>query len=295
LILCHLDHRLRGAAGRADSRFVERLAKRMGLAVVLGSSDVAARARQRRQSIELAAREARYEFFARVARARRCRTLFLAHHADDRVETFLINLFRGAGPAGLAAMRKESERPVAGTTLRLVRPLLSVWRKEIDEYVALHRIKFREDASNQNEAFLRNRIRRRVIPDIEREFGRAVRATLWRTADILALEEAWLSQPAVLGDLQDQLDVRGLRTQPVALQRRIIAAWLRAHGATGIGYDEVENIRALLPTSAPRAKTNLPGGLHVRRRAGKLFLQGKERSARTLGNRRRGRNTTPAS
>src|SRR5438094_475297 len=101
-------------------------------------------------SIEAAARDARYSFFAKVAKRRRCRTIFLAHHADDLVETFLINLCRGAGLTGLAAMREASTRRVDDLDLTIVRPLLGVWRAEIDRYVQERRLRFREDASKKN-------------------------------------------------------------------------------------------------------------------------------------------------
>ena len=97
LIVCHLDHQLRGRSSAADARFVEKLAAKYDVDLALGSTNVRALAAKKKMSIETAAREARYKFFAQVAKRRRCRTIFLAHHADDLVETFLINLFRGAG------------------------------------------------------------------------------------------------------------------------------------------------------------------------------------------------------
>ncbi len=107
LIVCHFEHGLRGRAGKADARFVERLAQRHGLEFELGAADVGALAKERKQSIETAARQERLAFFERVGRRRRCLTIFLAHQADDQVETFLLNLFRGAGGRGLGAMRSE--------------------------------------------------------------------------------------------------------------------------------------------------------------------------------------------
>src|SRR6516162_2135950 len=110
LIVCHLNHRLRGRSSDADARFVKSLVERynQGLAAriqfELGSANVRAFANQKKLSIETAAREARYAFFAETARRRNCTTIFVAHHADDLVETFLMNLFRGAGSAGLAAI-----------------------------------------------------------------------------------------------------------------------------------------------------------------------------------------------
>jgi len=97
LVVCHLDHKLRGAQSRADARFVERLANEFDLPIELSSADVRVLAKKTKMSIETAGRNARYQFFAEVARRLRCRTIFLGHHADDLVETFLINLFRGTG------------------------------------------------------------------------------------------------------------------------------------------------------------------------------------------------------
>src|SRR2546421_1498459 len=189
LIVCHLDHQLRGRSSNADAKFVGRLAAKLNCEFDLGRTDVAALARKTRQSIETAGRVARYEFFARVARRRRCHTLFLAHHADDLVETFLMNLFRGAGPTGLAGMREIASRQVAGNELTIVRPLLGVWREEIDRYIKANRIEFRDDATNENLRPVRNRIRRRLIPYIEKHLGRNVRATIWRDAMLAADED----------------------------------------------------------------------------------------------------------
>ena len=99
LILCHLNHHLRGRSSLADARFVEKIAGKYRAELELESANVRAFATKRKMSIETAARDSRYSFFAKVAKRRRCHTIFLAHHADDLVETFLINLFRGAGSA----------------------------------------------------------------------------------------------------------------------------------------------------------------------------------------------------
>src|SRR4029077_17853471 len=97
LIVCHLNHQLRGRSSAADGRFVEKLAARYGADFEFGSANVRVIAKKKKNSIETAAREARYSFFARTAKRRRCHTIFLGHHADDLVETFLLNLIRGAG------------------------------------------------------------------------------------------------------------------------------------------------------------------------------------------------------
>ncbi len=301
LIVCHLNHELRGRSSNADARFVEKLAakynrKIVGQALRLpssrtgkrsarpttrithvdfepGSANVRALAKKNKMSVEAAAREARYSFFAKVAKRRRCRTIFLAHHADDLVETFLINLFRGAGLAGLAAMREVSMRRVDAVDLIIVRPLLGVWRDEIDKYVREHQLKFREDASNKSLAPLRNRIRRRAIPDLEKMLGRVIRQNIWRTALIAAEEENWIdNQLRVFSDHDTELGVKELRVLPVALQRRTILKWLRVQNVFEIGFEAIERVRSLLDPGAHVAKVNLAQNRHVRRRAGKIFI-----------------------
>jgi tRNA(Ile)-lysidine synthase len=277
LIVCHLNHQLRGRSSQADSRFVEKLVATWNKKIVAhidfepGSADVRALARRNKISIETAARKARYSFFAKVAKRGRCHSIFLAHHADDLVETFLINLFRGAGATGLAAMREVSARRIEGVDLTIVRPLLSVWRDEIDSYVREHRLRFREDASNKNLAPLRNRIRRRIIPYLEKTLGRSIRENIWRTAVIAAEEENWMESqlPNAMGT---DFSVEELRNLPLAFQRRQILKWLRAQEIANVGFDVIERIRSLFAPGSRTAKTNLPQNRHVRRRAGRLFL-----------------------
>jgi tRNA(Ile)-lysidine synthase len=272
LIVCHLDHQLRGRSSRADAHFVEKLAGKYDAGLHLALANVRALAERKNMSIETAAREARYKLFAKIAKKRRCRTIFLAHHADDLVETFLINLFRGSGSAGLAGMREVSTRRIDDVDLTIVRPLLSVWRDEIDNYVRECRLKFREDASNKNLAALRNRIRRRIIPYLEKTLGRSIRQNIWRTAVIAAKEENWIESQLPNAD-GAHLSVRELRALPVALQRRTILKWLRAQNTSEIGFEVIERVRSLLDPDSRTAKTNLPQNRHVRRRAGRIFLE----------------------
>jgi tRNA(Ile)-lysidine synthase len=274
LIVCHLNHQLRGRSSRVDAIFVKKLAAKYDVDLALGATDVRALAARTKQSIETAARDARYRFFAQVAKRRRCRTIFLGHHADDLVETLLINLFRGAGPGGLSAMRGVSVRKIDNIKLQIVRPLLGVSREQIDDYVRSHRLKFREDASNKNLAPLRNRIRHCIIPEIEKQLGRNVRGTIWRAATIAAEEENFFE--ALLPDKLSKLTalaVKPLRAMPIAVQRRILHEWLRARDVPDLSFDLVERVRSLLDLSNRAAKTNLPQDRHVRRRAGQIFIE----------------------
>jgi tRNA(Ile)-lysidine synthase len=274
LIVCHLDHRLRGRSSDADAKFVKALSKKLNLECEIARTDVAALARRTRQSIETAGRNARYEFFARIARRRRCRTIFLGHHADDLVETFLLNLFRGAGPAGLGGIRRIATRQVDGVQLTMVRPFLGFAREEIDAYLKAHRLNYHNDATNETLGPLRNRIRHRIIPYVERQLGRKVRSALWRAAMISA-DEAELAETLVdpLSASSRELGLKELRAQPRALQRRTIHHWLQFRGIADLDFDTIERVRALLEPNATIAKTNLPRDRHARRRAGKIFIE----------------------
>src|SRR6266540_1456295 len=272
LIVCHLNHQLRGRSSDADARFVEKLVRKYQVDFELGAANVRALAKKKKMSIETAAREARYSFFAKAAKRHGCRTIFLAHHADDLVETFLFNLIRGAGLTGLAAMRDVSTRRVDNVDLAIVRPLLSAWRTEINDYVREHRLKFREDASNKNLAPMRNRVRNRIIPYLEKILGRNIRQNIWRTAIIAAEEESWIGNE-LPDSTNPYLSVPRLRALPVALQRRAILKWLRAQNISEVGFDVVERVRLLADREAPFAKVNLPKDRHVRRRSGKIFVE----------------------
>jgi tRNA(Ile)-lysidine synthase len=274
LVVCHLDHRLRGAASRADARFVEDIAREFGLDCKVGSADVSALARRSKLSIETAARFARFAFFIEVARRLRCSRIFLAHHADDLVETALLNLFRGASPGGMAAMRHVSTHHIGRTKLTILRPLFAVWRSEIDSYIRERGLKFREDKTNAVLRASRNKIRHRMLPDIEKQFGRDVRKAIWRAAQIWGEEEVLLDS-LVPSDLvsASHLSVPALRKIPSALQRRTIVRWLRRRRVSDVSFDVVESVRRLVEPGASVAKVNLPRDRHARRRAGRIFIE----------------------
>ena len=274
LVVCHLNHQLRGRESRRDARFVEKIARDLQLDSEIGSTDVGALAKQSKLSIETAARFARFAFFVEAARHRRCSRIFLAHHADDLVETALLNLFRGASPAGMAAMRRISVHRIGKTKLTILRPLLGVWRSEINSYIGERHLEFREDATNAVLHSSRNKIRHRILPEIENQFGRDVRKTIWRAAQIWSEEEAVLDSLVSTETVSAaHLPVVALRKMPVALQRRTILRWLRMRNVADVSFDIVENVRSLIEPGTKAAKVNLPRDQHVRRRAGKIFVE----------------------
>ena len=282
LVICHLNHQLRGRDSAADAHFVAVLGKRYGLTVESDSTDVRKLARQEQLSVETAARLARHRFFFAAAARHRCRKIFLAHHADDQVESVLMHLFRGSGLSGIVGMAEQTSMfPPPGSSARssvqLIRPMLDVWRSEIDDYLKIHDLKWREDASNQSSEHLRNRVRSTLIPELQNTFQRDIRPMVQRLSAIVLEDDAFLSAAAdqALLDLtikQDGLSANRLRALHAALQRRVLQKWFAAQKITGIGFVEIESTRQLVTSTSP-SKINLPNNRHVRRRAGMIFIE----------------------
>jgi tRNA(Ile)-lysidine synthase len=270
LVVCHLDHRLRGKASAQDAAFVRKLATRLGCECETGAEDVRRTAAQTGQSLETAGRNARHRFFGDCAARHRCNTLLLAHHADDQAETVLFNLFRGA--SGLRGMTALSEFQVPGRsrTLRALRPFLAVSREEIDRYAAAHGVAFREDATNVEAGPVRNRLRLGVLPAICDAMGRDVKPALCRAAELASDENELLNELAAPLANGTEQDVRALSSLHRALQRRVIHLWLTRQGFTGIGFHEVESVRSMLDLTGGPARVNLPGNRFVRRTKAKL-------------------------
>jgi tRNA(Ile)-lysidine synthase len=268
LVVCHLNHNLRGDESLEDSRFVYRLSHRLGLPLYAETLAELPRT----GSLEGAAREARLQFFARAAAIFSTSSVFLAHQADEQVETFLFNLFRGSGPLDNAAIKTESLVTVGTRQLMLRHPLLQVWKDEIREFAAAFRLKFREDSTNLSRRMARNRIRHDLIPEIERLMGRPIKPALLRTIEIAGKEGEFLRSQVPAMESNAELTIQELRKLPVAIQRRTIQGWLRYNDIEDCGFDEIEGVRSLL-TRLEIAKINLPRGAFCRRRAGRLFLQ----------------------
>src|SRR3569623_439217 len=189
LVVCHMNHGLRGRASGQDALFVRRLAKRLGLAFESMKADVAALARECGESLETTGRAVRLEFFAAMARKHRCPRVFLAHHADDQAETVLMRVLRGTGSGGLAGMAEETPVRMGRTRRTLLRPLLNVRRRQIDEFVNTGRIKFREDATNAETVATRNRLRHALLPLISAALAKDVAPMLTRLARIARRDE----------------------------------------------------------------------------------------------------------
>jgi tRNA(Ile)-lysidine synthase len=259
-VVVHFDHGWRRESA-VDAAWVKACAGKLSLKYVGGKMRASAR-----RDHETDARRERYAFFAKTAKRLGLSDLVLAHHADDQVETFLMQLLRGSGAAG-RGMDAVTQRD----GLVLHRPWLGVWKKEIVAYARKQKLKWREDATNADPRHRRNLIRRRVVPYLQKQISPQIAENLWRAAEIFRAESEWLDT-LCLESGEPELSVQALRIAPLAQQRRTILRWLQKRGVKEIGFAQVELIRHLLANNAV-AKVNLSGGRFARRRAGKLFVE----------------------
>lgn len=273
LIVCHLNHQLRGEDSELDAELVKVTTAACGFPFHTQSVNVEAAAKDRKESLETVARDLRYRFFGVIARETGVHRIFLAHHADDQVETILMNFFRGAGPSGLTGMKEESAREVEGLNLELLRPFLSVFRSEIDRYVEENAIPYREDLSNQSDFALRNRVRNQLIPEITRVFEKDVRLSVLRSAALLGKQEETIGTARPEIEFQKKkLSIELLRSLPEDWRSDLLLRWLRFNRVPDCGFEEIRKVTAIALSDTNPAKTNLPNGIHARRKEGVLFL-----------------------
>ncbi len=274
LVVCHLDHGLRGRASTEDARFVRRLAAKLAVECVSAKAAVRERMEARQESLETAARNARHDFFSESARKYRCRRVLLAHHADDQAETVLWNLLRGSH--GLKGMREEQRMMTeSGIELVLIRPLLGIRRTELVEWLKTQGHRWREDASNDQPIAVRNRLRNEALPLLAEISGRDAALAFSRGAvdaeDVEQLEDWALEQAQVL-DPQGRLHLGALRELPAVLQRIALRKFLLDHGFGSPDRALIERAMSLLDVKNP-ATINLPGGAKLRRREARLWVQ----------------------
>jgi len=259
LVAAHLDHALRPDSP-ADAAHVTALCEALQLPLVTKRIDVAALVRAGRGGTEEIARQARRTFLQEVALEQGCSWIALAHQRDDQAETFLLRLLRGAGTTGLAGMR-----PI---DLPYVRPLLPFARAELVDWLAEEGIAWREDPSNLNPAFARNRVRHELLPMLE-SFNPAIRVRLAELCRQLADDEqdwamrvdAELRRVAQFGEGEYRLPCAALAAVSPALAARLVRAML-AQVRGGLRRIEAGHIAAILALAAsnrPQGEVHLPG------------------------------------
>lgn len=181
ITLAHVNYGLRGNDSNRDELFVKKLACQYNLPLFILHSNITPTA-----NIEEKLRDIRYQFFEKIRKETKSDSIVTGHHEDDQAETFLLNLFRGAGLRGLSAMRPKNNK--------LIRPLLHTSRADILNYLKIRGLSFRTDKSNASNQFLRNKIRNKLLPLLEKEYAPKLRKRLARTASLIAEDFSALEQ-----------------------------------------------------------------------------------------------------
>ncbi len=249
LVIAHLDHAIRPESEQ-DADFIEALAAKNCLPFVRKRVDVPALAEDEGLSLEEAARVVRYRFLFDQAQQHAAQAVAVAHHADDQVETVLMHFIRGAGLDGLSGMSYRRLMPQWTQAIPLVRPLLGVWREEIDFYLLTTGLSPRVDETNQDRTYFRNHLRHELIPKLE-TLNPQFRKIVCRTADVLAEENQYLGtlassawEDCYVSHTAEWVvfQQRKFITLPTALKRRVLrrAILLLRPGLRDIGFDAIE-------------------------------------------------------
>jgi tRNA(Ile)-lysidine synthase len=285
LCVAHLDHKLRKSSTK-DARWVSELAEKLGYECVVGHSKVVEIARANADNLEQAAREARYKFLERTAKRKSANYVLTGHTMDDQAETVLMRLMRGSAGAGLGGM--ELLRPLGkNTAIKLVRPLLGARRNETVSYCRLRKTEFLTDEMNDDQKFVRVKVRQQLLP-LMQSFNNKIVEALSRTASqlredaavLLNDSDALLKRAAVLDHGDDEtgtpvLDVKVLAAAPSALRRRALRQWISEGRGNSRRLEMVHLLAVdkLLEGAAGGRVVELPGGSRVRRKRNRLEFE----------------------
>lgn len=272
LYAAHVNHGIRGAEADSDEAFCRDVAKGLGVEIFVLKADVPAIAKERRLSVETAAREVRYEFFDRVMEENSIPILALAHNADDNLETILFNISRGSGISGVSGI-PLTRRVKSGY---IVRPILTISKSEINEYCAERGIAFVTDSTNTDIEYSRNRIRSRVIPELK-----AICPTAERSAarlseslreDALCLEN--MAREFLLKQREGcSLPIDALRGAPYAIaSRAVMMLYSEISGGADIEYTHVKAALDLARRGVAHSSVDLPGGIRAAVESGGLLF-----------------------
>ena len=236
----HCNFELRGTESDADEAFCRRLCRQAGIPLHVKHFRTKSYAQRHTISLEMAARQLRYEWFGQQASALAAEAICVAHHRDDNIETMVLNLVRGTGIHGITGMSPRSEQG----SLVILRPMLSVSRQEIEAWLEARGQTWVTDSTNlQSDAALRNMVRLRLLPLLE-EMNPRVRETL--AADIQRFREAEVLYDKAVGELLEQVknadgNVDIERLKAAESPRTLLQEWLQPYGFNSSQISDIYN------------------------------------------------------
>jgi len=277
--IIHLNHGLRGDAGDRDQLFVERMARDLKMPVSSKKVDVEALAKQNKMSLEEAGRQARLDYFQAEANRLGIRKVALGHHKDDRAETVLFRILRGTGLQGIGAMRPLSHY----RELTLIRPLVDVEKKSLEDYIRDRKLSYCIDASNNEVKFTRNRIRNRLLPALEKHYNPKIKNALAHLAESVALDVDYIeetvqkSYPKVIRKKRDTIILikkKKFMSQPEALKFRILQqATRQLDPESELDYFHWDEIRKALDRDSRGFEIHVPHELAMTIERKELILR----------------------
>lgn len=273
--VAHLNHCLRPGDAEKDAQFVMDAAQKYGVPCHVGTIDIRKESKISGLSLEEAAREARYRFFNEICHEKGFDKIAVGHHRDDNAELVLLYLLRGSGPAGMGGIRPMRDN--------IIRPLIQASRAEILEFLSSQNIPFRQDDSNFDAHFLRNRIRHQLLPLLAKDYNPKISESLNRTGNILQAEEQWIN--TLIDPIFEQtvtnretgriiLSADLLMGLPAAPQRRVVRrAILEVKGdLRRISFSHVDAVSDLANPDRAKGVLDLPDRIRVSRQANRLVI-----------------------
>jgi len=265
LVVAHLDHGLRPEA-REERMFVRKASAELGIPFVSRKADVKEWQKEERLTLQEAAREARYHFLQETARTKKASRIALGHTADDQAESLIMRLLRGSGTRGLSGIP-----PVRDD--RIIRPLIEVWRAEVESFLEKRKIAFLSDPSNRSFHFLRNRVRHELLPLLQ-QYNPRIQQTLVQMAELFRAEEEFWQKlleeefPSLVRARKKDsitLDIPSLNARPLPLRFRSIRYAMEKllGNLRRLGFPHLLAIEALLQSPEPNKRLQLPRGIWV--------------------------------
>lgn len=278
LFVVHLNHQLRGQEAEQDACFVKAIASKWNLPVIIESRDILAYAQAKKLSIETAAREVRHNLYEQIAGNVGASKIALGHNADDQAETILMRILRGTGEEGLAG--------IAPVRAKIIRPLLEVNRREIENYCLLNELEFRIDSSNLETIYERNKIRLQLLPLLEKEYNKSIKKSLLRLGrlsrddcDYWNKETVSFLAEHVLMKQKNQIIINWLPLVELhsAFQRRVLRQAIKyvQGNLFNVSFEQLEDARRFFLT-AEQGKKILPSGLLLEKSYNQLLIQKEE-------------------
>ena len=262
LAVAHVNYNLRGDDSQKDKELVRKLAQKNNLKIFVKNVRVA-----KKNISENYLRNLRYDFFEKIRSKNNFDFIAVAHNADDQVETFLMRIVRGSGLSGLSAMKFKNNF--------IIRPLLATSRQEIIDYLKKNKIKYRIDKTNKKNFFFRNKIRNKLIPQLEKNFNPSVRETILNSLYSISEDSDFLENSAEkYFQKTKDLKINDLKKLHPAILRRVLRKHLeiKRGDLKNINMHNIEEIIKIIKSTKSKNQVVIVPGLKIIRKNDRLNI-----------------------